>query len=88
MERITVPEAHVHRCTQCKGLWFEMVDHETLKDRAEEIDVGDPTLGEQYNRIDRITCPACIGDRPLIRMVDPLQPNIWFESCKGCYGRF
>ena len=47
MERITVPQAHVHRCTQCKGLWFEMVDHETLKDHAEEIDVGDPTLGEQ-----------------------------------------
>ena len=36
----------------------------------------------------RIKCPACFGNRDLIRMVDPLQPHIWFESCKGCYGRF
>jgi len=81
-------QANVHRCEGCRGLWFEMVDHETLKDRAAELDVGGPVQGEQYNKIDRIKCPACVGHRDLIRMVDPLQPHIWFESCNGCYGRF
>ena len=88
MEPIAMAQANVHRCEGCRGLWFEMVDHETLKDRAAELDVGDPVQGEQYNKIDRIKCPACVGHRDLIRMVDPLQPHIWFESCKGCYGRF
>ena len=88
MEPIAMAQANVHRCEGCRGLWFEMVDHETLKDRAAELDVGDPVQGEQYNKIDRIKCPACVGNRDLIRMVDPLQPHIWFESCKGCYGRF
>ena len=46
MELIVEPEASAHRCTRCKGLWFEMMAHETLKHRAEEIDIGD-----------RHTCP-------------------------------
>ena len=85
------PSAHrsstVHRCTNCAGLWFDPVDHELLKDLAEQIDSGDAELGTQYNRIDRIDCPKCT-QWPLIRMVDPHQPHIWFESCKKCYGRF
>ena len=44
MELIVEPEASAHRCTRCKGLWFEMMAHETLKHRAEEIDTGDPVL--------------------------------------------
>ena len=114
MEPIAMAQANVHRCEGCRGLWFEMVDHETLKERAAQRQPGrmrrtvpqrrlavgpaghehqhprarDPVQGEQYNKIDRIKCPACVGHRDLIRMVDPLQPHIWFESCKGCYGRF
>lgn len=77
----------VHRCTSCAGLWFEPLDHELLKDMAEQVDSGDTEVGKQYNRVDRIECPKC-ANWPLIRMVDAQQPHIWFESCKNCYGRF
>ncbi|MFC5577091.1 zf-TFIIB domain-containing protein [Lysobacter niabensis] len=77
----------VQRCNGCSGLWFEAVDHERLKDLAEDIDIGDPALGAQYNHIDRINCPNCPSWQ-MLRMVDPQQPHIWFESCKHCYGRF
>lgn len=88
MERLPLPEADAHRCTRCKGLWFDMRTHELLKDHADDIDIGDPHIGEECNQIDRIQCPVCIGHRDLVRMVDPQQPHIWFESCKNCYGRF
>ncbi|MFT3761105.1 MAG: zf-TFIIB domain-containing protein [Pseudoxanthomonas sp.] len=89
MEKLALPEADAHRCTHCRGLWFGMRAFELLKDRAEEIDVGDPRLGEQCNRVDRnLLCPACDDGRLLIRMVDPVQPHIWFESCQNCFGRF
>jgi hypothetical protein len=64
-----------------------MGEHTLLEDVAEKIDIGDAALGEQYNRIDCIKCPTC-RDSQLIRMVDPQQPHLWFESCKFCYGRF
>ena len=77
----------VQRCTGCSGLWFEPLDHERLKEEAEQIDTGDAAIGAQFNQVDRIQCPKC-ANWPLIRMVDAQQPHIWFESCKNCYGRF
>ena len=79
---------HAHRCTQCKGLWFDMGEYQHLKAYAEEIDTGDAHQGEACNPIDRIDCPACVGKRPLIRMVDAQQTHIWYESCQNCFGRF
>lgn len=87
MAPVAYQTSTVHRCTNCAGLWFEPVDHERLKELAEQVDTGDAEVGKQYNRIDRINCPKCTN-RPLIRMVDAQQPHIWFESCKHCYGRF
>ncbi|TWI14297.1 TFIIB-like protein [Lysobacter ruishenii] len=87
MERVVRLAGHADRCTRCGGLWFEMMEHEHLKDAAAAIDTGDAQVGQEYNRIDRISCPSCPAS-PLIRMVDPQQPHIWFESCKRCYGRF
>ena len=88
METATQLVWHAHRCMQCRGLWFDMGEYEHLKAYAEEIDIGDPRQGEACNQVDRIDCPACEGKRPLVRMVDPQQPHIWFESCQNCYGRF
>jgi Zn-finger nucleic acid-binding protein len=88
MERVTHLVWHAERCAECKGLWFDMTEYEPLKGYAEEIDIGDAHGGEVTNEIDHIDCPVCAGKQPLIRMVDPQQPHIWFESCKNCYGRF
>lgn len=88
MQLVVEPEADAHRCTQCRGLWFDMRTHELLKRHAGEIDTGDEAKGREFNRIDRIKCPVCIGGLEMIRMVDPQQPHIWFESCQNCFGRF
>jgi len=88
MERLSQPEADVHRCTNCRGLWFGMRGDELLKERAEAIDIGDAATGARYNAVDHITCPVCRAQWQLVRMVDPQQPHIWFESCMNCYGRF
>lgn len=87
MTPVTCRSSVVQRCSGCLGLWFEAVDHERLKDFAEEIDIGDAAAGARYNHIDRINCPNC-PNWQLLRMVDSHQPHIWFESCKHCYGRF
>jgi Zn-finger nucleic acid-binding protein len=86
-EQVATRDGTVDRCTGCKGLWFEMLEHEDQKPHAAAIDTGDAALGARHNANDRIHCPAC-ANSPLIRMVDASQPHIWFESCPVCYGRF
>lgn len=88
MERVTHLVSQAQRCTRCRGLWFAMGEHERLKDAADLVDTGDAAVGARFNRVDRIHCPSCTGERPLVRMVDATQPHLWFESCKYCYGRF
>jgi uncharacterized protein len=84
----------VHRCEHCKGMWFEMMAHEQLRNEAEQIDLSEPTPPAEDAFFDPtapapkvMLCPAC-EHYPLIHMVDPHQPHIRFESCKFCYGRF
>jgi Zn-finger nucleic acid-binding protein len=78
----------VDRCTGCSGLWFDMLEHEQLKaiEGSESIDIGSTKVGKRYNEIDRIKCPVCKSQ--MIRMVDRLQPHIWYEACSICYGVF
>lgn len=87
MEAVTTPAGEVDRCTNCKGLWFDLLEDEDQKPHAAAIDTGEAELGAVRNAHDRISCPRCKGE-PMIRMVDPKQPHIWFESCTVCYGRF
>lgn len=84
----------VDRCSQCNGLWFDMLEHEHLKalEGSESIDIEDPrgALGKQGAKVkdDRIPidCPVC--SIPLLRMVDREQPHIWYEACATCFGVF
>ncbi len=87
MEKVSAQHLVVDRCSECKGLWLDMLEHEDLKSSAAQIDTGDAKLGAKYNAIERINCPSCANSR-MIRQVDPQQPHIWFESCPVCYGRF
>lgn len=88
METVTHQGIEVNRCTHCRGLWLDMMDRERLKaiDGSETVDDGDPAVGRRYNQIDRIDCPVCRTQ--MIRMVDPQQSHIWFESCGTCHGVF
>ena len=88
MDKVQYESIEVDRCTDCKGIWFDMLEQEHLKaiEGSEEIDIGDPEVGKQTNIVDQITCPVC--ESRMIRMVDGRQPHIWFESCTVCYGVF
>jgi uncharacterized protein len=86
MEQVVYGDIEVDRCTLCKGLWFDAREHEELKKipGSEAIDIGDADVGAIFNHDDRIRCPRCAGR--MLRMVDPDQPHIWYESCSSCHG--
>ncbi|MCP4378462.1 MAG: zf-TFIIB domain-containing protein [bacterium] len=88
MELVEFGEIEVDRCTNCKGIWFDMLEAEHLKalKHSEAIDTGAPRTGKEYNKIDQINCPKC--NTPMIRMVDAGQPHIHYEGCTICYGLF
>ena len=88
MEKVTFASFEVDRCTGCKGLWFDMLEHEDLKKIAgsEEIDNGDPEEGKKYNEKSDVICPKC--HISMIKMVDLNQPHIWYETCHSCFGVF
>ncbi len=87
MDKLSTPDAEVDRCSQCNGLWFDMLEHTDVKAIAKQIDIGDAATGEKFNKIDKISCPVCVNSA-LIRMVEAGQAHIWFESCPRCFGRF
>lgn len=74
------------RCTGCRGLWFDLLEHEDLKklEGSEVVDIGESSVGRQMNEVDRIQCPICRVD--MLRMSDPEQRHIWVESCPRCNG--
>lgn len=88
MEQVVFSGVEVDRCTACKGIWFDLLEHEKLKliQGSEAIDVGDPEIGKKYNKLDDIQCPVCHGK--MVKMVDKDQNHIWYESCATCYGVF
>ena len=88
MEKIKYESIEVDRCIKCRGIWFDSLEKENLKELkgSEDIDAGRSTNGKDYNKIDRIECPVC--HTQMIKMVDLKQPHIWYESCAVCYGCF
>ena len=87
-EEVEFDRIEVHRCIGCGGIWFDHAKHEYLKtvDGSEVIDSGDPEVGRRYNEKRTLNCPGCAA--PMIRMVDPDQPHIWYEACSRCFGVF
>ena len=80
------PENDAYRCEGCKGLWLPLMAHEQLEERADQIDTEE-YRGSSGPETRTLMCPQC-EFVPLIRMVDVEQPDIHFESCKTCYGRY
>ena len=72
----------VDRCTNCKGLWFDIGEAETLKGKwmSDYVDSGDPNIGREQNKIRDINCPRC-GD-PMEKLQDPVQTHIEYEACQ------
>jgi len=88
MEQVDYEGTEVDRCTICHGIWFDAGEIDLLKgkDAAAAIDIGDEKVGKQSNTIDRYQCPRCGG--AMVRVVDPNQTHIWYETCGSCSGSY
>ena len=88
METLEYEGVEVDRCTNCKGIWFDVGERYSLRDKnaAAAIDTGDPVMGKQTNEIDRYRCPRCGGG--MMRVVDPQRAHIRYEECTSCKGSF
>ena len=88
MEQLEFEDTEVDRCTICKGIWFDAGEIEVMRDNraAVAIDIGDASTGKQKNAMDHYQCPRCSGS--MVRVVDPQQRHIWYETCSSCSGSF
>ncbi len=77
----------VDRCTGCHGLWFDIGEAETLKDKwmSDFVDSGDPEVGREQNKIRDINCPRC--NKSMDKLTDPVQKHIQYEAC-GEHGMY
>ncbi len=87
-EAITFKDITIDRCTNCHGLWFDMLDKEDLLklQGSESIDIGDEQVGMKYREMRDIDCPKC--KLRMVPMVDKDQFHVKYESCTQCYGTF
>lgn len=87
-ETVSFAEIEVERCVSCRGLWFDMLEHDDLVKikGSEAIDIGEDEVGEKYSNMRDIKCPQCALH--MIPMVDKDQFHIKYESCPACYGAF
>ncbi len=88
MEQIDYEGTEIDRCTICSGIWFDVGEIDILKDKkaATAIDTGDVETGKRSNTIDSYQCPRCSG--AMVRVVDPKQTHIWYETCSSCHGSY
>jgi uncharacterized protein len=93
METVRFQDIEVDRCTRCKGIWFDLLEHVALKHRrdSEAVDTGADSarvklLRNELNAQGDIDCPVC--RTRMVRLVDPRQSHIWYEKCQNCSGIF
>lgn len=86
LEAVVYSNIEVDRCTNCKGIWFDSLEAQTLKnvEGSESIDTGDPATGTEFNAVADINCPKC--HTKMTKMVELKQTHIWYEKCPVCYG--
>lgn len=86
LEQVVYATIEVDRCTDCKGIWFDSLEAQKLKEikGSESLDVGDPKTGKKFNQKRDIKCPKC--QTTMTKMVDLHQSHIFYEKCPICYG--
>jgi Zn-finger nucleic acid-binding protein len=80
-------QIEIDRCPQCKGIWFDILEHQELKQvpGSEQIDSG-ASNAQPTGEGKILDCPRCH-----IRMSpthDADQPHIVYEKCSHCCGVF
>ena len=87
-EKVEYENISVDRCTNCYGLWFDMLEKEDLENikGSESIDIGESDTGKQWDEMRKINCPQC--KVAMINMIDRNQFHIHYELCPSCHGTF
>lgn len=87
-EVVTFEEIEIERCTDCKGLWFDMLERDDLlrMEGSEAIDIGSEQVGKKFDKVEHPECPRC--SVKMIAMIDKDQFHIHYECCPSCYGTF
>ncbi len=89
MQKVSVEDIEVDCCGNCEGIWFDLREHDHLKDirgSEDRIDMGDPAKGDQMNAVRNIHCPRCTVQLVKLFMHD--QTHIKYEQCATCGGVF
>ena len=88
MEKVDYEGIHIDRCTQCKGIWFDMIEKDELKAKngSESVDNGDKDTGKETDSKKNVNCPKCLT--PMMRRRDIRQKHIVYEYCDACHGVF
>jgi uncharacterized protein len=92
MEQVQIETTQVDRCTACRGLWFDALEDQDLRDMegAEMLDAPapgpPPAPAKGKGRQSAIDCPRCKS--PMIEMVDRMGRRVQYESCPRCHGKF
>jgi Zn-finger nucleic acid-binding protein len=85
---VTVQDITVDRCTACKGIWFDLMEHRRLRDvkGSEAIDTGSPPSDPNAKPATKLKCPRCTA--PMTRLRDVDNRSIEYEYCAVCNGAF
>ena len=88
MEKVTYQDIEIDRCTNCKGIWLDVFEKDTLKAKngSETVDIGDKKAGKEYDKKKNVNCPKCLT--PMVTKVLIEQKHIRYETCTSCYGVF
>jgi Zn-finger nucleic acid-binding protein len=88
MEQVQVEQTQVDRCTSCRGLWFDALEDQDVRqsEAAETLDTAATPVAPSKRNQNAIDCPRCKS--PMIQMVDRMGRRIQYESCPRCHGKF
>jgi Zn-finger nucleic acid-binding protein len=88
LEPITIgEEIHLHRCSDCHGLWCDPDELSRLKSEWMSealVDTGSPQIGRRLNEVEEVNCPR--GHGPMQKRSDTEQSHICYEECETCQG--
>ncbi|YAI81958.1 MAG: zf-TFIIB domain-containing protein [cyanobacterium endosymbiont of Rhopalodia sterrenbergii] len=87
LEKVIYEETEVDRCCQCRGIWFDSLEAEQLKNLkgSETIDLGnfqEESPSESLQK--KVNCPRC--QVPMLKIFDFDEYPLWYETCLECHG--
>ena len=89
MKGVKIGVVEVDHCEGCGGMWFDVLEHEELKEMKNAgklLDTGDAAQGKINNAEREIKCPKC--EALMVGMTFHDQPHITYEMCSLCGGMY